>query len=282
MGLRIGSIIIRIFLALLAIYIVLIPLALVIVLMNYGGSINEDILVKSLSDMLCEGNLMYINIIAVLICSILNMMGIYSELQYRMNALPSFTMTSIVTCVMGILFVICFVKVKLVLFSFILRNNLGMKKKPLISAISAAVTVTGFLLSNLLAYWINGRQVPLFWALTVCFICLIFIFAQNQAVKMTIVGEDGYFGSLSRLGLEVLSGIQGAVSSTLLVFFLYYMGTMYTDITDLGQIVLLAICSYGGAYLAMESLGDDNSKLQKYGSFAVALVLFTVMVGSVS
>ena len=99
---------------------------------------------------------------------------------------------------------------------------------------------------------------------------------------MTIVGEDGYFGSLSRLGLEVLSGIQGAVSSTLLIFFLYYMGTMYTDITDLGQIVLLAICSYGGAYLAMESLGDDNSKLQKYGSFAVALVLFTVMVGSVS
>ena len=276
---KIGGIIVRIFLALLAIYIVMIPFALVMVLMNHGESVNEDVLVKTLSDMLCEGNLMYINIIAVVICSVLNLMGIYPEIQYRMNALPAFSPTAIAGCCMGLLFMICFVKVKLVLFSFILRNDLDMKKNQLIQAVDAAVTVTGFLLSNILAYFINRTELPIFWMLAVCFVCLIFIFAQKQTAKFSFIGEDGFFGSL-KIGKEVLSGLQGAVSATLLVFFLYYMGTMYTNNLNGGQVFLLALSSYGGAYAAMESLGDDNGLIRKYTAFGISILLFIIMSAS--
>jgi len=281
MEIRIGGLIAHFFLALLAIYIVMIPFAFAAVLLNGGGSINEDILVKTLGDILCEGDLMYINIIAVAICSVLNLMGIYPELQYRMNALPDFSLTAITVCCMGLLFLVCFIRVKLAVFSVIVRNELGMKKSQLIRAADASLTATGFLLSNLLTYWVNHSEYPLFWSLSICFICLIFIMVQHHTILGTLIGKDGYFGNLLRPAKDILDGILSAVSATLMVFFMYYMGTMYDYAWDVLQIFVLVITSYSGAYLAVVSMGDDISKMEKYGSLAVSSVLFLIMSGTV-
>lgn len=271
--------------ALLAFYIAFLPLAVVVALMSWGKPYDENVLIASLNDILCEGNLIFISMSAAAVCRIFNLMGIVPSFQYRMNALPDWSFVSLALCAMGALFLVCWIRVKLAVFSLLLNKKAIVfldkkavgKKGLILRTVDAALTMSGVFLSNILAYFVRKTESPLFWAAAAIIVCLIFILAQNYAVKRTWVGEDGYFGSLLRAGKTALDGVQETISTTIFVGFLACCaGTLWSGLGSV-SLVLVAFAFFVGMYASVVSMADDVSPLEKYGSLAVAWALFAVM-----
>lgn len=129
--------------ALLTFYIAFLPLAVVVALMSWGKPYDENVLIASLNDILCEGNLIFISMSAAAVCRIFNLMGIVPSFQYRMNALPDWSFVSLALCAMGELFLVCWIRVKLAVFSFLLDKKAVGKKGLILRTVDAALTMSG-------------------------------------------------------------------------------------------------------------------------------------------
>lgn len=274
-----GKLFVRGLSALAAFYIAFLPLAVVVALMSWGAPYDESVLIASLNDILSKGNFIFISMAAVAVCWIFNIMGIVPSFQYRMNALPDLSSASLALCVMGALFLVCWIRVKLAVFSFLLDKKAVEKKGLILRTVDAALTMSGVFISNILAYCVRKTESPLFWAAAASLVCLILILAQNYAVKRTWVGKDGYFGSLLRVGKTALDGAQETISVTLFVgFFTCWVGKMSLSSSQGRVSFVFAAFSFGvGLYMALKSMADDVSPFEKYGSLAVAWALFAVM-----
>lgn len=274
---RTGCVIVIIFEVFLAMMLAIIPYAVYIALKAPANAdINDNYLLKAVSDMMNESSLIFINIITAIICSFLKMMGADVHIYNSMNAMEGFSLELIIICIAGILLMICITKLKLLLFSYIIRGFKGGLKGVLINSIDASVTIAGFLLCNILADMILKSQAPIFWGCAVCFLCVIYILAQKSMSRNSFVGESGFFASVS-LPVEIVCGVQKSVAATLILFYILYMGTTAPKYSSLSSAIVFAIASYGGLYMTIVSISDDEHIIKRALYFVGALALFVVL-----
>ncbi len=259
------------------IILVMLPLIIWLALQTSPGTeINEIYLIQAFSDLLNEGDLIYFNIIAVVLCSILQMTGVFSEISYTMSTMADFTLETLLLCVFGTLFMLCFIKVKLEMFSFVFRILRGSWLDFTIRSLDASLTYLGFLICNILGKRMIKSDNPVFWVISMSLICVLLILSEKYFSLHGFMGEYSFFGSLNIIE-KLFGGIVNAVSATLMVFFIYYMAKTTMLPTNTVGVALIACTQYLGLYLSMISMADDEKWLKKILCFAAALGLFYVL-----
>lgn len=271
---RTGCLIVLVFELFLGVMIALIPYAIwIAITVPTNANINQNYVIQTFVNIINDSDFIYINVIASVIVSFLDLMGFTNGIRFTMNAMEEITVETIILCIMSVLLLICFVKLKLTLFSFILRTVKNTISSIIINSIDASITVMAFLICNILSSIIIRTGNTVFWGLVIIFISILFIVTQKYISRNTIVGSYGYFGNISILN-EICSGVINSVSATLLVFYIYLIGTNSLEINSLFEIIVWVFISYGGVFLTIHSMADDISSVLKYSSFFVSLFLF--------
>ncbi|MBE6550719.1 MAG: hypothetical protein E7665_01155 [Ruminococcaceae bacterium] len=239
---------------------------------------SSSLIVNSLTDILGDGNYIYITIISGIVFSTLKALNIISFFPFTVVTVFDLSFTMILSCLFGVLFMTCSVKIELFIYSKILFLFGQKYSKALISIISPSASIFLFLLCNIISGAILNSSEPVLIYIACIIFLSLFILTEKQSSKERYGGNVGFFGNLSILNV-VFTGVLKAVFTGILMYFIYSMGTRFNN-SSLPYFAIDLATVYYGFWCTINTLAEDIKVTKKFYYSAVSLLSFVYLCAS--
>ena len=264
---------------------VLIPVIIYIYVKGYYDY-NDGVLWRAFEDFVNNEQLILINMGVVAVSYILGAMGVQIP-HYEMGIDTEITPVKIGLLILGILFMICSVKIHTTVTSLfrrgILKNTYW--SDPIFDAIYSIVNMTIFLLCNIVTGAIGNSSMPYLWIFVFCIFFVLFILSEKQHVgrfrsKYEKPTAPGFFFESVNIVKDLASELVKSFSMILFILTWHGIALIGEVNADVGgaEAILRIIGAFGGLYCCIETIADDieTTFTRRIVFFVIAFAMYAL------